>query len=197
MCCEQYAFPHFAKSELNCFPRGINPKVKRQYLILIFMLCFQIFWHPVMNSLSHWFEIFFNLWLTPWWCNRKTRWNGLLISILAMLPKGEITFEKCGFKLPTMVFWAVWNTKSTCCFLSQFLSLLIYDKAVTANHITKKFLREQHFYRHLFLFVSDWSLSILSYKHCWLLLWYLWYLHLLTRHFWMWIFTFLYTCIVR
>lgn len=130
---------HFAKSELNCFPRGINPKVKRQHLILIFMLCFQIFWHPVMNTLSHWFEIFFNLWLTPSWCNKKTRWNGLLISILAMLPKGEITFEKCGFKLPTMVFWAVWNTKSTCCFLSQFLSLLIYDKAVTANHITKKF----------------------------------------------------------
>lgn len=44
---------HFAKSELNCFPRGINPEVKRQHLILIFMLCFQIFWHPVMNSLSH------------------------------------------------------------------------------------------------------------------------------------------------
>lgn len=69
-------------------------KVKRQHLILIFMLCFQIFWHPVMNSLSHWFEIFFNLWLTPSWCNKKTRWNGLLKSILAMLPKGEITFEK-------------------------------------------------------------------------------------------------------
>lgn len=89
-----HACPHFAKSELNCFPRGINPKVKRQHLILIFMLCFQIFWHPVMNSLSHWFEIFFNLWLTPSWCNKKTRWNGLLKSILAMLPKGEITFEK-------------------------------------------------------------------------------------------------------
>lgn len=82
---------HFAKSELNCFPRGINPKVKRQHLILIFMLCFQIFWHPVMNSLSHWFEIFFNLWLTPSWCNKKTRWNGLLISILASAcyPRGR------------------------------------------------------------------------------------------------------------
>lgn len=69
---------HFAKSELNCFPRGINPKVTQGG---------ENFW-----------------------------------------------------KIPTMVFWVVWNTKSTC-FLSQFLSLLIYDKAVTANHITKKFLR--------------------------------------------------------
>lgn len=157
------------------------------------MLCFQIFWHPVMNSLSHWFEIFFNLWLTPSWCNKKKKMKWIININIGHATQGGDNFWKSGFKLPTMVFWAVWNTKSTCCFLSQFLSLLIYDKAVTANLITKKFLREQHFYRHLFLFVSDWSLSILSYKHCWLLLWYLWYLHLLTRHFWMWIFTFLYT----
>lgn len=166
-------------------------------MILIFMLCFQIFWHPVMNSLSHWFEIFFNLWLTPSWCNKKNKMKWIININIGHATQGGDNFWKSGFKHPTMVFWAVWNTKSTCCFLSQFLSLLIYDKAVTANHITKKFLREQHFYKHLFLFVSDWSLSILSYKHCWLLLWYLWYLHLLTRHFWMWIFTFLYTCIVR
>lgn len=112
-----------------------------------------------------------------------------------MLPKGEITFEKVdsSFQLWFSGLFEIQNQHVVSSLSFSHFLLNIYDKAVTANHITKKFLREQHFYRHLFLFVSDWSLSILSYKHCWLLLWYLWYLHLLTRHFWMWIFTFLYT----
>lgn len=82
------------KKWIELFPSWDQPKGKKTTFDPHLYAMLPNIWHPVMNSLSHWFEIFFNLWLTPSWCNKKTRWNGLLKSILAMLPKGEITFEK-------------------------------------------------------------------------------------------------------